>query len=200
MSNIYSIQIKGKILDLNMDELLRFYGILLTSGYSSVPRRHMSWSYDPDVYNEDISNEMRRNRFDGIMASIHLVDNSEATNDPFYKVRPIFSALNESYKMMPYQKWLSVDESMIPYYGRHGYEQFIRGKPIRFGFKFWSLSSPTGNIYHMEPYCRAHTHLPETGRGQGPSLVLGLAEQAKVPPGCNFVHENLFTSQASLMK
>uniref|UniRef100_A0A3B4VB30 PiggyBac transposable element-derived protein domain-containing protein n=1 Tax=Seriola dumerili TaxID=41447 RepID=A0A3B4VB30_SERDU len=194
MSNLYSMQTKGKALDLSMDELLSFYGVLLASGYSSVPRRHMYWSYDPDVYNEAISNAIRRNRFDEIMASIHLVDNSKATDDPFYKVRPIFSALNSTYKMMPYTKQLSIDESMIRYYGRHGCKQFIRGKPIRFGYKLWSLASPTGYMFHMEPYCGVHTHLPETGLGQGPSVVLGLAEQAEVPPGCTFVHDNLFTS------
>ena len=90
----------------------------------------MFWSHDPTVYNEAISNAMRRNRFDEIMASIHLVDNSKATNDPFYKVQPIFSALNESYKMISYPKWLSVDKRIMPYYGRHGCKQFIRGKPI----------------------------------------------------------------------
>lgn len=95
-SNTYSMQTKGKILDLNMDELLTLNGVLLTSSYTSVLWRHMFWSYDPDVYNEAISNAMRRDRFDEIMASINLVDNSKVTNDPFYKVRPIFSALNES--------------------------------------------------------------------------------------------------------
>lgn len=29
---------------------------------------------------------------------------------------------------------LSVDESMIRYYGKHYAKQYIRGKPIRFGF------------------------------------------------------------------
>ena len=49
-------------------------------------------------------------------------------------------------------------------------------------------------MYHMEPYCGVHAHLPETGLGKGPSVALGLAEQVEVPPGCNFVHDNLFTS------
>ncbi|GBP64812.1 PiggyBac transposable element-derived protein 3 [Eumeta japonica] len=31
----------------------------------------------------------------------------------------------------------SVDEAMIPYYGRHGCKQHIKGKPIRYGFKAW---------------------------------------------------------------
>ena len=129
----------------------------------------MYWSYDHDVYNEAISNAIRRNHFDEIVASIHLVDNSKATDDPFYKVQPIFSALNDTYKMMPYTKQLSIDESMIRYYGRHGYI-------------LWSLASPTGYMFHIETYCGVHTHLPETGLAQGPSVVLGLAEQAEVPP------------------
>lgn len=38
LSNAYS---KRNVLDLSMDELLTVNGILLTSGYSSVPQRHM---------------------------------------------------------------------------------------------------------------------------------------------------------------
>uniref|UniRef100_A0A3B4ZSX5 PiggyBac transposable element-derived protein domain-containing protein n=1 Tax=Stegastes partitus TaxID=144197 RepID=A0A3B4ZSX5_9TELE len=125
MSNIYSMQTKEKALHISMDELLTFYGILLTSGYSSVPRRHMYWTYDPDVYNET--------------------------------------------------KQLSIDENMILYYGKNGCKQFIRGKPIWFWYKLWSLALPTGYMLHMY-------------------VVLGLAEQAEVPPGCTFVHDNLFTS------
>ncbi|XP_055780177.1 piggyBac transposable element-derived protein 3-like [Salvelinus fontinalis] len=198
MSNLYSTQTKDEQLYLSMDELLTFYGILITSGYSSVPRRHMYWSLDSDVHNESISDSMRRNRFDEIMASVHVVDNTKITDDPFFKVRPIFSELNQSYKVMPFQEWLSVDESMIRYYGRHGCKQFIRGKPIRFGHKLWSLASPSGYMYHMEPYGGSHTLLPETGLGQGPSVVLGLAEQSQVPQGCKFLHDNLFTSLALL--
>lgn len=132
-----------------------------------------------------------RNRFDEIMASIHVVVNTKITDDPFFKVRPISSELNQSYKVMPFQEWLSVDESMIQYYGRHGCKQFIKGKPIRFGYKLWSLASSSRYMYHMEQYGGSHTLLPETGLGQGPSVVLGLAEQAQVPQGCKFIHDNL---------
>ena len=197
MSNLYSTQTKNKKLYLGMDELLTFYGILITSGYSSFPRRHMYWSLN-DVHNENISDAMRRNRFDEVMASIHVVDNTKITDYPFIKVRPIFSELNQSYKVMPFQEWLSVDESMIPYYGRHGCKQFIRGKPVRFGYKVWSLASSSGHMYHMEPYGGSHTLLPETVLGQGHSVVLSLAEQAQVPQGCKFIHDNLFTSLALL--
>ena len=39
----------------------------------------------------------------------------------------------------PYRQELSVDESMVPYYGRHSTKQHFRGKPIRFGYKVWIL-------------------------------------------------------------
>ncbi|RXM97951.1 hypothetical protein EOD39_13766 [Acipenser ruthenus] len=47
-----------------------------------------------------------------------------------------------------------------------------------------------------EMSCEAHekAEYSLTGLGQGPSVVLGLAEQAEVPQGCKFTHDNLFTS------
>ena len=45
-----------------------------------------------------------------------------------------------------------IDESMIPYFGGHGTKQFIRGKPIRFGYKMWALTTPSGYLSQIEPY------------------------------------------------
>ena len=52
-------------------------------------------------------------------------------------MRPIFDNLNKSYQwFLPHDhKEYSIDETMIPYYGRHSAKQFIRGKPVRFGYK-----------------------------------------------------------------
>ncbi|KRZ50852.1 PiggyBac transposable element-derived protein 3 [Trichinella nativa] len=42
----------------------------------------------------------------------------------------------------PLQQWgifseaLSIDECMVPYYGHYSCKMFIKGKPIRFGFKY----------------------------------------------------------------
>ncbi|KAE8289462.1 Chimeric ERCC6-PGBD3 protein Chimeric CSB-PGBD3 protein [Larimichthys crocea] len=174
MSNLYAKQ-KGKTLNLTEDELLTFYGILLISGYNTVPRRRLLWSDDYDVSNTAVKDAMWRNRFDEIMSSVHLVDNMKITADPFFKVRPLFKHLNDINNAIPIAEHVAVDEMMIEYFGRHGCKQFIRGHP-------------------MEPYVGSHTHLVETGLGQGPSVVLGLAEKAEVPPGVKFYHDNLFTT------
>nr|XP_054919882.1 piggyBac transposable element-derived protein 3-like isoform X1 [Dermacentor andersoni] len=47
---------------------------------------------------------------------------------------------------------MSYDESMIEYYGRHGCKQFIRGKPIRFGYKVWCLNAKNGYLVHFKVY------------------------------------------------
>ena len=39
---------------------------------------------------------------------------------------------------------LSIDESMRPYYGSHSSKMFIKGKPIRFGYKMWCLCESDG--------------------------------------------------------
>lgn len=43
----------------------------------------------------------------------------------------------------------SPDESMVPYYGNHGTKQFIRGKPIRWGYKIWMATNRLGYIEHL---------------------------------------------------
>ena len=94
----------------------------------------------------------------------------------------------------------SVDESMIPYYGRHGTKQFIRGKPIRFGFKLWCLCSSDGYLLHAEPYCGKDTNLPETGLGQGSDVVLGMIEKCDLTKGSTVAMDNFFTTLPLLDK
>ena len=35
------------------------------------------------------------------------------------------------------EKNISIDESMVPCYGRHGGKQYIQNKPVKFGYKLW---------------------------------------------------------------
>ena len=46
-----------------------------------------------------------------------------------------------------------IDETMIPYFGKHGTKQFICGKSIRFGFKLWCFASTDGYLFYAQPYC-----------------------------------------------
>ena len=135
---------------------------------------------------------MSRNRFREIISNLHLADNTQIREDRYYKVRVLFEKLNFSFKQYGSFVNHSVDESIIPYYGQHGTKQFIRGRPIRFGFKLWCIISSKGYLLHAEPYCGVDTDLPDTGLGQGADVVLGLIEKCKLKTG--FTFDNLFTS------
>ena len=56
---------------------------------------------------------------------LHLADNNALnSSDKFAKVRPLFNAINEQY-ILNYQptQHVSVDDSMVPYLGKHGAKQ-----------------------------------------------------------------------------
>ena len=68
----------------------------------------------------------------------------------------------------------NVDESIIPYYVKHGTKQFTRGNPTRFLFKHWCITSSEEYLLHAEPYSGEDTDLPDIGLAQGEDTVFGL--------------------------
>jgi len=117
--------------------------VLLLSGYATVPRRKMLWERSPDCFNKLVADNVRRTQVDAVLSCLHFRDNAEADQDSYYKVRPIFDNLNEASskfsRFCTADGKYSVDEMMLPYYGRHSSRQFIMGKPIRCGYKVKKL-------------------------------------------------------------
>ena len=69
------------------------------------------------------------------------------------RVKPLYNLLNTKIVQLGnVHESLSVDESMVPYFRRHSYKQFIKAKLIRFGFKLWVLASLTGMPCHLHIY------------------------------------------------
>ena len=130
----------------SIHEMRRFLAILLISGYCQVPRRRLYFSYSEDVRNDAICRAMSRQRFEEILSSLHLANNNQLdSGDKYAKVRPLLDALGEKFiKYFPIQQHLCVDESMVPYYGRHSGKMFLKGKPIRFGYKVWCCCTREG--------------------------------------------------------
>ncbi|GFY75586.1 uncharacterized protein TNIN_157531 [Trichonephila inaurata madagascariensis] len=58
----------------------------------------------------------------------------------------------ETAKWGIFDKHLSIDEMMIRYYGHHYFKQYIKGKPIRFGYKMWALCGNNGYCYNFDLY------------------------------------------------
>ena len=195
-TNEYAAQKGQQNFLIDISDIKLFLAILLISGYVSLPRRQMYWEASEDVHNSMVSAAMSRNRFSAIMSNIHFANNQTLdTNDRFAKVRPLLDHFNSSClaNFVPEQT-LSVDESMIPYFGRHGAKQYIHGKPIKFGYKMWVLATRLGYAVQFYPYQGAGTTDKELGLGG--SVVCNLTKDLPKHDGSSYhiVFDNLFTS------
>lgn len=153
-SKLYALFKNVNDFDVTNDEIKCFIGILILSGYNGLPGKRFYWDSSPDVGNSLVKDSMRRDRFISIMRFIHCANNNEINvNDKVWKLRPVLNMLQEKFleHFVPSQN-LNYDESMVKYFGKHSCKQFIRGKPIRFGYKIWCLNTPDGYLVNFDFY------------------------------------------------
>ena len=93
---------------------------------------------------------MSRQRFRDIKRYLHVCDNINLGTEKMAKVIPIYDVLNRKLSFGILHSQLSIDKLMVPYFGKHSCKQFIRGKPIQFGYKCWMLASATGMPYNVK--------------------------------------------------
>ena len=195
-SRLYAVH-KGLICNLphiSRDTYRCMEAVLLHSGYHSVPRRKMLWELKQDCHNNLVADNIRRDTMDAMLQCLHFRDNAKIYDDGYFKVRPIFANLNKAGHWFVDEGQFSVDEVMIPYFGRHSSKQYIHGKPIRYGYKVWSICTSGGSGVWFEPYCGRDTRVEDMGLGHGPNVVLQLVEKASLLPGSELFFDNLFTS------
>ena len=122
-------------------------------------------------------------------------------NDRMGKLRPMTNHLEDAFqKAYIPKKHLSFDESMVAYYGRHGCKQFIRGKPIRFGFKNVCLCTPLEYLIAFETYWGKTYRVEDYNKfGKGGECLLNIIDSLQY--GLNklprvFYCDNYFTGMA----
>ena len=100
---------------------------------------------------------MSRKRFEDIKKLIYFADNNNLpAGNKLAIIRPLQDRVNASLQQFRvFAKDLAIDEQKVAYFGRHSAKMFIRGKPIRFGYKNWVLASRDGNPYKFETYTGA---------------------------------------------
>ena len=76
---------------------------------------------------------MSRDAFRGVTSFTYFVEpEDQDMTDAFWKVRPLFDELNKTAKQLVQQsEFVSVDESIICYFGPHPLKQAIWEKPER---------------------------------------------------------------------
>lgn len=181
---------------LTSDNIMTSIGIMYLSGYLSPAQRRLYWENREDSQHMFVKRAMSRNTFEDVLAYTYFVEpEDQDARDAFWKIRPLINQINTSAKELFEQpEFVSVDETMVRYFGPHPLKQTIREKPERFGWKLWCMASSAGELLACQPYAGAKTLIPDVGLGQGPNVVYGLSEQYGLQPGTKLTCDNLFTS------
>ena len=114
-----------------------FLGIILLSGYHNVPEEQQYWSTQPDLRVEIVAKTKSSNKYLEIKKYMHFADNLKLTpGNKMGKISPIYDVMNKNLvQFVVFHSLISIDESMVTYYGRLSVKMFIKRKPIRFGYK-----------------------------------------------------------------
>ncbi len=178
---------------------MKTIAILLVSGYCCVPQHRLYWQRKPDVYNELIADSMHRNRFDEIMKFFHAADNTKLPkNDKYGKVSLPMEILNDNflkYKEVFGPSNISIDKSMISYFGQYQTKQFIWGKPVRWGYKAWVAADLDGYVFDISVYQGKGGANAAYGIGVKVVLdVLNFIEKYYPTKKLSLYYDNFFTS------
>jgi hypothetical protein len=129
-----------------MDDIHRFWSTRF--GYAPVQR---VWSRDRflDIY--------------GVLSAGEEGAATGTTADRTAAVRELFELTNRAYASSAAAGAIvTIDESMIAFRGDHEAVMMMPAKPIKIGFKAWSLATPSGYILKQLPY-NGSADRPEVG-------------------------------------
>ena len=107
------------------------------------------------IGNDGIQNTVIRNRFCEILQNLHFVDKrKDDKTDKVFKIRPVTDRLNSKFsEVLLNDSEQSIDEYMVKFKSRSGMKQYIKSKPIKWGFKLWlHCSCKSDYLYQIDIY------------------------------------------------
>ena len=115
----------------------------------------ISKGYSGDIFTLLDFYIMTRTRFQPILQNLHFSNNNnDDKTDKSYKIHPVIEHLNKVFtERLSNSPFQSVDEHMCKFKGRLSMKQYIKNKPIKWGFKHWyRCDSETDDVYQLELY------------------------------------------------
>lgn len=181
------------------EDFYRMLAILIHFGYKKIPSYRLAWSKASLCYDPFVSNTMSRNRFEGLMYFLHVVnqeDEERLKNDKnkLAKVHPLLDHINKKSKLhcQP-EKELSIDERMVRSKARFTFKQYIRNKPTKWGFKLWCLCNASNGYTVQFSVYRGKTGEVSSKKGLSYDVVLHLMKDY-LNQGRTLYVDNFYTS------
>ncbi|KAM3875240.1 piggyBac transposable element-derived protein 4-like [Diretmus argenteus] len=196
---------KYKWIDVDVEELTKFLGLLVYMSLVSLPSFTDYWRTSHIMAVPFPASVMLRDRFRAIMWNIHLSDPEEdignaaqkgtPQHDKLFCLRPLYDDIRDACKAHYHpRRALSVDERMVATKAKTGMTQFMKDKPTRWGIKLFVLADAENgytidfNIYHGK------SHRPTTGFGLSYDAVMDLVKPAYLGTGYHVYVDNFYTS------
>ena len=122
----------------NPEAILAFLGINYIMSISKLPAMKCYLSIDSYLSNDGVRNAMTRNRVMNIVQNLYFTDNQAADkSDKAYKMRIVINHLNKAFQYaMSDAERQSIDEHMTNFKGQMSCNQYMKNKPIKWGFKW----------------------------------------------------------------
>ena len=188
----YALQ-KGRTYTVTDREIEVFIAITYFMGLKKLPALRDYWRTD-ELGVPFVRNSMSRDRYEEIRANLHFANNLDPlhASDKAAKIRPLIEHFNIIYQR--YSKAVShqsVDEHMVKFKGHHSMKQYVKNKPIKWGFKFWlRCDAITGYLFEFDIYT-GRKDTPELGLGE--NVVMDLTKKLK-DTGVSIFADNYFSS------
>lgn len=139
-----------KWVDTTAAEIKRFLALIFAMGLISQSDINEYWSTNPVTSTPFFPATMSRDRFLLLSSFFHLADNDsyiprrEPGHNPLYKLGPLYTNINNRlFSTYTPNKFLSLDEGMIPWRGNLSFRVYSPDKPIKYGLKAYMLSDAT---------------------------------------------------------
>lgn len=146
--------------ELTINEFRTWLGLYFAMGIVQKAMLHSYWEKTGVTTTPAFGKVMTRDRFLSILRFVHFVDNNlelpreNPDHDRLFKVRPVLNEIRRQFQQnyIPSRE-IAIDETMVKFKGRKFFRQFLPSKPIRFGFKLFTLAeSKSGYIWDFEVY------------------------------------------------
>ena len=205
--NTVSPEVKARWKLVEEADIFRFLAILICMGRVRLRTKRDFWdrrNHEVIKY-PSVAHVLPLKRFSDIKRFFHLQNNQLAAPygseeyDPLHKIRHLYDCLQIRFRnAWRMGTFASLDESMTNWRGKSRYKQYIRSKPVRWGYKFFCVCDPkTGFIKDFEPYVGKLTVTEEYGFCT--DIVLKLAERSRLGLTKSIIVADNFYSSPTLV-
>ena len=133
-----------------------FFTFNVSFGIKSLPETRMYCLKDNFVGVPTVQKVMPRNYFEKIRQylCLNMLPQDEPAYDKLFKMRPLLDRLASTFcKECQPSKFISIDEGMVKYKGRLGFQQYLLMKPMKWGIKVWVRANAiNGFVSTMQVY------------------------------------------------